>query len=159
MTAPELLADLTAHGVRLAARDGRLAYDAPAGMMTPERLGLLRACKPELLVLLGGTPEPEPPTDERPESPWPPESDGYADQEWRRFIAVARPWPDGRGWYDPREHERFRRLMERPTARPGTAQAPALEETAVERAARCRAAWGREGYPAGVCQTAYSVVD
>jgi len=21
--------------------------------------------------------------------------------EWRRFWSVAKPWPDGSGWYDP----------------------------------------------------------
>ena len=30
-----------------------------------------------------------------------PVGDSYADAEWRRFWSVARPWPDGTGFYDP----------------------------------------------------------
>jgi len=129
VSAAELLAELTARGVRLTACGDRLAYDAPAGVMTAELRDRVKACKPELLAMLAGNPEPAP--DARPET--------HADREWRRFLAVCRPWPDGRGWYDPRELERFRRLTERPAARPEAVQAHALEETAVERAARYRA--------------------
>lgn len=34
-----------------------------------------------------------------PEAPSQPETHG--DREWRRFLVVCRPRPDGRGWYDP----------------------------------------------------------
>lgn len=93
MTAPALLRLLTAHGVRLAAHGGRLTFDAPAGAMTPELLGLLKAHKAELLTILAGEPEQKPPAGVQLES--------RVDREIRRFLAVCKPWPDGRGWYDP----------------------------------------------------------
>jgi hypothetical protein len=30
-----------------------------------------------------------------------PLAETHADREIRRFLSVCRPWPDGRGWYDP----------------------------------------------------------
>lgn len=135
----ELVAVLTARGIELQAEGGRLRF-RPREAMTPDLAERVKRHKPELLAMLAGGPEPV--ADDRPET--------HADREWRRFLAVAQPWPEGRGWYDPRELERFRRLTERPAARPATAQPHALEETAVERAARYRAAWEREGYPPGV---------
>src|SRR5688572_11418992 len=52
MTAQELLERLTSRGVRLAATEGRLRFDAPAGVMSPELRRELAQHKPELLVLL-----------------------------------------------------------------------------------------------------------
>ena len=91
MNAPELLAELNGRGVRLTSHGDRLAYDAPAGVMTPDLAERVKACKAELLAILAGSPEPV---------------DGgqletHADRETRRFLAVCRPWPDGCGWYDP----------------------------------------------------------
>ena len=51
----------------------------------------MKTHKPELLAILAA--KPEPPTVGQPET--------HADREWRRFLAVSRPWPDGRGLYDP----------------------------------------------------------
>ncbi len=98
----ELVGVLTARGIELRAEGGRLRF-RPRAAMTPDLAERVKRHKPELLAMLAGGPEPV--ADDRPET--------HADREWRRFLAVARPWPDGRGWYDPRELERFRR---RPTA-------------------------------------------
>lgn len=96
MTPSELMAELTSRGVRLSVRGDRLQYDAPAGVMTPDLTARLKRHKHELLALLtaktvpaagGGQPE------------------SHADRETRRFLAVCRPWPDGRGWYDPAQGE------------------------------------------------------
>lgn len=164
MMAPALLVELEAQGVHLTAHGDRLVFDAPAGTMTPERLALMKAHKLELLTLLTtgravdvytippAAPEPE--ISERPES--------QADAEIARFLAAARPWPDGRGWYDPREQARLTAPVAPPRLQAGTlanAKPPGGlsawgesadgQKTAVERAARYRAAWEREGYPPG----------
>ena len=111
MTPLELLANLEARGVRLTARADRLVYDAPAGVMTAELLGLLRANRAELLAALTARPQPEPPAVGQLES--------HADREIRRFWSVARPRPDGRGWYDPAHSadlEALARVAEPPPA-------------------------------------------
>ncbi|HKB37337.1 MAG TPA: DNA methyltransferase [Gemmataceae bacterium] len=54
MTASELLKDLTARNVRLAAADGRLRVEAPAGTLTDVDRSALTEHKDELLMLLGG---------------------------------------------------------------------------------------------------------
>ena len=41
-------------GVLLSADGQRLAFDAPAGALTPELRGLMKACKPELLAVVRG---------------------------------------------------------------------------------------------------------
>ena len=53
-TAVELLADFGRLGVVLTANGDRLAFDAPAGAMTPAVVAMLKARKPELLAVLGG---------------------------------------------------------------------------------------------------------
>jgi len=85
----ELLAELAARGIELQAVSGRLRF-RPAAAMTPDLARRVEACKPELLALLTGSPEP----------PAGRQLENHADREWRRFLAVCRPWPDGRGWYD-----------------------------------------------------------
>lgn len=54
MTAAKLLGDLYRAGVVLSANGDRLAFDAPAGVMTPQLLAILKARKPELLAVLQG---------------------------------------------------------------------------------------------------------
>lgn len=87
----ELLAILTAHGIQLQADGGRLRF-RPKAAMTPELAGRVKAHKAELLTILAGEPT-KPPAGVQLET--------RADREARRFLAVCRPWPDGRGWYDP----------------------------------------------------------
>jgi hypothetical protein len=53
MTAPELLAALTALGATVRAVDDRLRIEAPAGTLTPELRTALTERKPDLLALLG----------------------------------------------------------------------------------------------------------
>ena len=57
-----LFRDLQTAGVALFIEDGRLAFDAPDGVMTPELLARVRAERDGLLALLAGeqaaTPEP-----------------------------------------------------------------------------------------------------
>ena len=53
-TAAKLLTNLRRAGVILAANGDRLAFDAPAGAMTPAVQAMLKARKPELLALLRG---------------------------------------------------------------------------------------------------------
>lgn len=52
MTAPELLAALTALGARVQAVEDRLRIEAPPGALTPELRILLAEQKPALLTLL-----------------------------------------------------------------------------------------------------------
>jgi len=51
VTAPELLADLARHGIRVRAADGKLKL-SPADALTEELARAVRAHKPELLRLL-----------------------------------------------------------------------------------------------------------
>ena len=53
-TAAKLLTDLRRAGVMLAAKGDRLAFDAPAGVMTPAIQAMLKARKRELLAVLAG---------------------------------------------------------------------------------------------------------
>jgi hypothetical protein len=53
MNAAEVLRELENLGVRLDVTGEKVHYDAPAGVMTPERLEQLRAVKPHLVELLG----------------------------------------------------------------------------------------------------------
>jgi hypothetical protein len=53
MTAPELLADLRARGIRVRVVGDRLRL-APLEVLTPELLEVVRQHKPELLRLLAG---------------------------------------------------------------------------------------------------------
>ena len=51
----------------------------------------------------------------------------HADREIRRFLAVCRPWPDGRGWYDPTQTAALvalARAAEPPPAPRGAATRP-----------------------------------
>jgi len=52
MTALELLADLRSKGVILTVKGDRLAYDAPAGTMTPDLLATIKAHKPAIVAAL-----------------------------------------------------------------------------------------------------------
>lgn len=54
LKAATLLAHLRRAGVLLTAKGDRLAFDAPAGAMTPEVVAMLKARKPELLAVLRG---------------------------------------------------------------------------------------------------------
>jgi hypothetical protein len=56
MTAPELLADLRARGIRVRVVGDRFRL-APLGVLTPELLEVVRQHKPELLRLLTDRPE------------------------------------------------------------------------------------------------------
>src|SRR6266516_22444 len=53
-TAVHLLADPRRAGVILSANEDRLRFDAPAGVMTPGVLAMLKARKMELLAVLRG---------------------------------------------------------------------------------------------------------
>lgn len=59
MNAIALLSYLRASGVVLAANDGKLAVDAPRGLLTAELLSDLRHHKAELLALLAANQEPD----------------------------------------------------------------------------------------------------
>lgn len=54
--ARQLIRELCNRGVTLTARADGLAYDAPAGAMTPQLLAALAACKGELMARLSGAP-------------------------------------------------------------------------------------------------------
>ncbi|MEV7611392.1 amino acid adenylation domain-containing protein [Streptomyces sp. NPDC089799] len=54
MSAHELIAELSAAGVRLWEDGGRLRYRAPRGVLTPERIAELRGAKGDLLAALRG---------------------------------------------------------------------------------------------------------
>ncbi len=54
MTARKLLADLRRAGVVLSANGDRLAFDAPAGVVTPQLREWIKARKGELLAVLNG---------------------------------------------------------------------------------------------------------
>ncbi len=86
-TTADLLADLTGRGIELRAEGGRLRF-RPVAAMTPELAERVKAHKGELLALLNPSSMAEP-------------SETHADREIRRFLRVAVPRPDGRGWYDP----------------------------------------------------------
>lgn len=53
-TAPRLLAALRRAGITLTCNGDRLAFDAPAGAVTPQVRAMLKARKPELMAVLGG---------------------------------------------------------------------------------------------------------
>lgn len=85
MSATALLVELTAKGIELRTEGPRLRF-RPVAKMTPELLELVKRHKAELLSLVcrgvencAGT---------------------YSVGELQRFLQVAVPWPDGRGWYD-----------------------------------------------------------
>ena len=143
MTASEVLAELDVRGVELAAHGDRLVYDAPAGVMTAELRDRVKACKPELLEMLVDEPEPVAPAQ-------------LETRECRRFLAVCRPWLDGRGWYDPAQRSAAKALAradDAPTAQRTPERQPDRDKygmTAVERAERWRAEWKVSGYPPGV---------
>jgi hypothetical protein len=52
MTAPALLAALTARGVLLASNGDRIQFEAPAGVLTDSDRHELKRLKPEILALL-----------------------------------------------------------------------------------------------------------
>ena len=60
MSASALFAELRAAGVTLAATGNRLRVEAAPGILTPELVARMKACKPELLAILTDT---EPATD------------------------------------------------------------------------------------------------
>jgi len=88
MTVDQLLDVLRRRGVRLAAGGGGRIRCRPATALDQFLIQEIIHHKVELLRLLcegrGDT-----------------NGDGHADREWRRFWSVAKPWPDGSGWYDP----------------------------------------------------------
>ena len=51
----DILREFDQLGIRLAVRGSKVHYDAPVGIMTADRLDLLRAVKPHLLQLLEGS--------------------------------------------------------------------------------------------------------
>ena len=97
-------------------------------------------------------PPPNKPQDRTPED----QGETHADRETRRFLAVCRPWPDARGWYDPGERsaaEALARADDAPIAPQERERQPDRDKcgmTAVERAERWRAEWKVNGYPTGV---------
>ena len=54
MTTLDLLGSLHAQGVLLIAKGDRLAFDAPAGVLTPDLRALLTSRKSEILMVLTG---------------------------------------------------------------------------------------------------------
>jgi len=82
-----LLIELCSRGVRLGSQDGNL-WCEPAGALDQALREELIRHKAKLLKLLGS-------------SVTQAKAEGHADREWRRFWSVAKPWPDGSGWYDP----------------------------------------------------------
>jgi len=128
MNHADLLADLQAKGVKLTVKGDKLALDYRAGTLPPALKATLKAHKAALIAILATGPAPR----------------THADEEWERFMSACKPWPDGRGWHDPREMKRF-------NAHGGQAREPEPpEETAVERADRERKAWEQDGHPPGV---------
>jgi hypothetical protein len=67
MTATELHNDLCRRGVVLAVEDGRLIFDAPAGVLSDADKTALRELKPAILQLLQSTAPERPP---RPDAAW-----------------------------------------------------------------------------------------
>jgi hypothetical protein len=55
VTGHKLFRHLRRAGVLLAATGAKLAYDAPAGVLTAERRALMKARKPELLAIVTGS--------------------------------------------------------------------------------------------------------
>lgn len=51
-----LIEELTSRGVTLTLADGTLTVDAPAGVLTPGLVEILKARKPELIAVLSGRP-------------------------------------------------------------------------------------------------------
>lgn len=86
-TAVVLLAELAARGIELRAEGEQLQF-RPVAAMTRELAGRIKQHKSEVLALLNETATSE-------------EAESRADREFRRFLWVAIPRPDGRGWYDP----------------------------------------------------------
>lgn len=84
-TAVLLMAELTAQGIELRARGDRLQF-RPASALTAGLADRVQRHKHELLALLR-QPTPEP-------------LETAAEREARRFLRVAVPRPDGRGWWD-----------------------------------------------------------
>jgi len=114
--ADTLLADLEAHGIELQPDGHRLRY-RPKAAMSPALAERVKQHKGELLAAL--TARPQPPAVGQVET--------HADREWRRFPAVCRRWPDGRGWYDPTQTAAvvaLARAAEPPPAPRGAATLP-----------------------------------
>jgi len=81
----DLLECLSCMGISLSVRNGRLSYQ-PKDAMEPPVLEAVRNSKSELLELLSAT-----------------GSKSKADIEFDWFERVAKPTPNGSGWYDPSE--------------------------------------------------------
>ena len=152
--AATLLADLEARGIEIQPDGDRLRF-RPKAAMTADLAERVKACKTELLAMLGDTPSPEAvqPT----KSP--------AGRECERFLAVCRPHPDGRGWYDPAQSRvvatlaHGAELESTPVVKqPGgwCGPAPSLYKvdgqamTFSQRAVHYRAGWRLNGYPPGI---------
>ncbi len=124
MNTADLLAELNHRGVELRAEGTRLRF-RPSVVMPPELLASLREHKAELLAMFGGGEDDALPS-VVPTKPPPvmrylgfvgvdktcfqknaeaecddPLAETHADREVRRFLQVCKPWPDGRGWFDP----------------------------------------------------------
>lgn len=56
MNPVKVLREFDRLGVRIDVRSGRVHYDAPKGVMTPERVERLRSVKDHLIELLDGPP-------------------------------------------------------------------------------------------------------
>src|SRR5262245_50705641 len=102
MTALTLMDDLGRRGAKLPARSGRLAVDAPVGVLTEaDRDDLLR-CKVELLALLTAQSGADPvPTAPPYFPPYPPELAGWP-IPWRQAWGelANRLDSEGLGWWE-----------------------------------------------------------
>ena len=92
MTAAAVLAEARGRGITLSSRGDRLAFDAPAGAMTPDFRESIAANKGDLLALLAAPPA-DPPDDDPGgwEASRPDERDPVAMAGWwiRRYRAAG----------------------------------------------------------------------
>jgi len=108
MTAETLLAECTLRGIELSVAAGRLAVDAPAGVLTRELVAELRRHKAVLVALLAdsgrgspGRPDhPQEPADATTAAPAAPAGDPGDDPELAE--RVAKLTPDERALFDER---------------------------------------------------------
>lgn len=148
MTAADLVLDLKARGVRLTAEGNRLQYDAPAGVMTPDLLARLKACKSELLATLAPcvaeafpvVQSTEPTVDADAQGATPPKDPAVRQAEPCSDAGILQALATA--WDPPPEP--------RPAARAVLYDVDGLRITFTERAAYWRAGWAANGYPPGV---------
>lgn len=109
----DVLEALSSMGITIEAHGDSLRYH-PAAALTPELRLAVKSCKAGLLEMLkspkdlGVVAAPlsltAPGTQVHPIGTLthpPADGDSYADLEWARFEQIAKPLPDGGGWFDP----------------------------------------------------------